>query len=168
MRDNQIGLRDVMIQATCNDFTYERTIELLIKINCEMSEPDQTIKMANMQPSKSNNNEFQKSNKYHPKDKAIAKQYCYNFNEAGTCHFGRSCYHLHQKDPTRTAREQREPNKGHQDKHNEAPASVPITSKYRTDNNSGGAPNGRGNFRRRDTGSKTNALQSGGECASLK
>ena len=147
MRDNRIGLRDVKIQATCNDFTCERTIEFLIKINCEMCEPDQTIKMANIQSSKLHNNEFQKSNKYQPTDKAKAKQYCYNFNETGICHFGQSCYYLHQKDPNHTTREQREPNKGHQDKHNQAPASVPITSKYRTDNNSGGAPNGTKNRR---------------------
>ena len=76
-----------------------------------MSEPDQTLKMANIQPLKSNNNEFQKSNKYQPTDKAKAKQYCYNFHETGTCHFGQFCYHFHQKDPTHTTRVQREPNK---------------------------------------------------------
>ena len=38
MYDKRIGLRDVIVQASCNDFTYNRTIELLIKVNCEMSE----------------------------------------------------------------------------------------------------------------------------------
>ena len=48
MKDARLGLKDVMIQSTCNDYSYERTIQLLTKVDCEMSENDQTVRMANI------------------------------------------------------------------------------------------------------------------------
>ena len=33
MLDKRVGLKDVMVQSRCNDFSYDKTIELLIKVN---------------------------------------------------------------------------------------------------------------------------------------
>ena len=60
MKDARLGLKDVMIQSTCNDYSYERTIQLLTKVDCEMSENDQTVRMANIHSAKNNNNNNEK------------------------------------------------------------------------------------------------------------
>ena len=59
MKDARLGLQDVMIQSTCND-SYERTIQLPTKVNCETSENDQTVRMANIHSAKNNNNNNEK------------------------------------------------------------------------------------------------------------
>ena len=52
MIDNRVGLKDVMMQFLCNDLSYEKTIELLIKVNSEMADSDQTIKLAGIYSTK--------------------------------------------------------------------------------------------------------------------
>ena len=102
MFDKRIGLRDVIIQSKCNDLSYERTIELLIKVNCEMAEAHQTVKMAGMYPPKNNN-----AGKSKPANNNDQIKYCYNFNESGECRFGASCIYSHSKDPNHVTREPR-------------------------------------------------------------
>ena len=102
MLDNRVGLKDVMVQSLCNDLSYERTIDLLIKVNCEMSEGDQTVKLAGMHQPKSNI-----SGKQKPGNSDNTIKYCYNFNESGECRFGASCIYSHSKDPNHLTREPR-------------------------------------------------------------
>ena len=102
--DKRIGLKDVMVQSRCNDFTYEKTVKLLIKVNCEMSQSNQTVKMAGMYPPK-NNNPGKKPGITTP---TTPIKYCYNFNESGECKFGTSCIYSHLKDPNHVTREPRQ------------------------------------------------------------
>ena len=105
MYDKRIGLRDVNVHASCNDFTYDRTIELLIKVNCEMSEANQVVKLAGVYHPKNNNAGKQKpaNNTNNP----TPIKFCYNFNESGECRFGSSCIYSHARDPNHTTREPR-------------------------------------------------------------
>ena len=97
--DRRVGLKDVIIQSRVNNLSYDQTVENLIRINAEMSESNQTVKMAPVLPptfnkTKANNNETQ-------------IKYCYNFNESEECRFGASCIYSHAKDPNHTTREPR-------------------------------------------------------------
>ena len=103
MIDNRVGLKDVMIQSLCNDLTHEITIELLIRVNSEMADSDQTVKLAGIYSSKNNNASKQKP--VINGDTPIKN--CYNFNESGECRFGASCIYSHAKDPDHTTREPR-------------------------------------------------------------
>ena len=99
VNDRRVGLKDVIIQARVINLSYDQTVENLIRINAEMSESNQTVKMAAMIPpqsnkTKANNNETQ-------------IKYCYNFNESGECRFGASCIYSHAKDPNHVTREPR-------------------------------------------------------------
>ena len=99
VNDRRVGLKDVIIQARLNNLSYDQTVDNLIRINAEMSESNQTVKMAAVLPLKSN------------KMKAINNEsqvkYCYNFNESGDCRFGASCIYSHAKDPNHITREPR-------------------------------------------------------------
>lgn len=81
--DNRIGLKEVMIQAQMNNYTYDATIQKLITINMEMPDSQQTVKMATM----SND------------------QYCFAYNKNPTsCKFGTECRYLHKVDPDHDAK----------------------------------------------------------------
>ena len=81
--DNRLGLKEVMIQAQMNNYTYDETIEKLITINMEMPDSQQTVKMAAM----SND------------------QYCFAYNKNPTsCKFGDECRYLHKVDPDHDAK----------------------------------------------------------------
>jgi hypothetical protein len=81
--DNRLGLKEVMIQAQMNNYTYDATIQKLITINMEMPDSQQTVKMATM----SND------------------QYCFAYNKNPTsCKFGTECRYLHKVDPDHDAK----------------------------------------------------------------
>ena len=155
MLDNRVGLKDVMVQSLCNDLSYERTIDLLIKVNCEMSEGDQTIKLAGMHPPKSNN-----SGKQKPGNSDNPIKYCYNFNESGECRFGASCIYSHSKDPNHLTRE---------------PRSKPLPDKSQPPNPVGKlhrSPNGgekfKGGYKGKNPRVKFNKVNSSDDNASFK
>ena len=54
VNDRRVGLKDVIIQARFNNLSYDQTVDNLIRINAEMSESNQTVKMAAVFPPKSN------------------------------------------------------------------------------------------------------------------
>ena len=99
VNDRRVGLKDVIIQARVNNLSYDQTVENLIRINAEMSESNQTVKMAAMIPPK--------SNKTKANNNETQIKYCYNFNESGECRFGASCIYSHSKDPNHLTREPR-------------------------------------------------------------
>ena len=74
-----------------------------IRINAEMSDSNQIVKMAGVFPPKFNNKT--KANNNNPNDQI---KYCYNYNESGNCRFGASCIYSHAKDPNHTTRKPRE------------------------------------------------------------
>ena len=81
--DNRLGLKEVMIQAQMNNYTYDATIQKLITINMEMPDSQQTVKMATM----SND------------------QYCFAYNKNPmSCKFGTECRYLHKVDPDHEAK----------------------------------------------------------------
>ena len=55
INDRRVGLKDVMIQTRVADMSYDITVDLLVKINAEMSESNQTVKMAGIYNPKANN-----------------------------------------------------------------------------------------------------------------
>ena len=100
VNDKRVGLRDVIIQARLGFLSYDQTVENLIRLNTEMSDTNQTVKMAGMYSPK--------SNKQTTNSNDISKiKYCYNFNESGECRFGASCIYSHDKDPNHVTREPR-------------------------------------------------------------
>ena len=99
-----VGLREIILQSRENNFTYDKTLDLLVQINEEMSDKKQTVKMAGILPPRSNkpNN----NNKTSSSPDQI--KYCYNYNESGECRFGASCIYSHMTDPNHVTREPRE------------------------------------------------------------
>ena len=104
VNDRRVGLKDVIIQARVNHLGYDETVDNLVRINAEMSESNQTVKMAGMYPPK-NNNQGKKPGITSP---TTPIKYCYNFNESGECRFGASCIYSHSKDPNHETREPKE------------------------------------------------------------
>ena len=58
--------------------SYDVTVDLLVKINAEMSESNQTVKMAGVFPPRANNKP--KTNNSNTPNDPI--KYCYNYNES--------------------------------------------------------------------------------------
>ena len=157
MSDRRVGLEDVMVQPRVNDFGYEKTVELLIKINCQMSDIDQTVKMAAVFSPRNNK---QKANNIKPNEPI---KYCCNYNQTSECRFGSSCIYSHEKDANHTTREPRvkvafseSPN---------SKQSNPINKSNRTPNN---GENFRGGYQGKNPTVKLNKANALEENASLK
>ena len=124
-------------------------------MNSEMSESNQTVKMAGVFTSK--------SIKISPSNNITDPiKYCYNFNESGECRFGASCIYSHNKDPNHVTRE---------------PRDKPInndTSKFSPKhvNKSNITPTGgekfEGGYKRKNPKVKFNKVNSLGDSASFK
>ena len=108
INDRRVGLKDVMIQTRVADMSYDITVDLLVKINAEMSESNQTVKMAGIYNPKANNKSDNKNVTV-----TTPTKYCYNFNESGQCRFGASCVYSHERDPNHVTREPREKPSNH-------------------------------------------------------
>ena len=173
MKDSRVGLKDVMVQSRCNDYSYDKTIELLTKINCEMADGDQTVKLANISyPSRPINKDYHNnSNKYNNSNnnnQSVSKGFCYNWNETGACQFGQSCRFDHKKDPNHVTREPREPpNDKSNNKSTDTSSSQPITKNNRTPHPYGSGPY-RGKYNNKFKSNKMNTLSTVDESASLK
>ena len=109
INDRRVGLREVILQSRMNNFTYDKTVDLLVQINEEMSDKNQTVKMAGIFSPRNNKPISQSSNKTASSPDQI--KYCYNFNESGECRFGASCIYSHSKDPNHVTREPSEKQK---------------------------------------------------------
>ena len=170
MRDSRLGLKDVMVQASINDYTYEKTIELLIKINSDMADSDQTVKLANIYQAKNNNYNNKTSNNIYVNNKnnATPTKYCYSWNETGACRFGSSCKYTHKNDPNHVQREKRNKNENENNNSNEN-SSTPITTTYRTSaQESVGPPKGKGQYKGKHYKNQINSMNTAEENASIK
>ena len=164
--DTRIGLKYVMIQASMNDFDYNTTIQMLTKINCELSDTDQTVKLANTTYSRPKHNDNPRYNNSKGDSQYVkTTKYCYNFNETGECPFGHSCKYEHIKNPNHMSREPRENNKSQ----SAVVASIPVTKTQRTPNQEGGGHNrNRSNYKGKRPPNKMNVVNSNEEIESAK
>ena len=167
MRDSRLGLKDVMVQASIFDYTYDKTIELLIKINSEMADGDQTVKLANIYQAK-NNNYNNNNNNYVNSKNATPTKYCYSWNETGACRFGSSCKYNHKTDPNHVQRERRNNNKNDNENNNSNEhSSTPITKTYRTSPQEGVSPK-KGHYKGKQSKNQINSMNTIDESASIK
>ena len=104
INDRRVGMKEVILQSRINNFSYDKTVDLLVQINEEMSDKNKTVKMAGMFTPRAEN---QSSNKKSATPTNQIK-YCYNFNESGECRFGASCIYSHNRDPNHVTWEPRE------------------------------------------------------------
>ncbi len=164
--DIRIGMKDVMIQATINDYDYTTTVKMLTKVNCELSDTEQTMKLANTTYSRPKHNENPRYNNSKGDNQYVkTTKYCYNFNETGECPFGHSCKYEHIKNPNHVSREPRENSKTQ----STVVASIPVTKTQRTPNQEGGGHSrNRSNYKGKRHPNKMNVVNSNEEIESAK
>lgn len=141
LRDGRLGLKDMMVQAIANDYDYDHTLRLLIKISTEVGDRDQVVKLANVHQIRHNNNNNSQNNNFnsHQKNNSNTNEnkkqikYCFNWNESGECQFGTSCRYEHIKDPNHLTRERRAPPQYQKATEKE---STPVTKSCRTNDSS--------------------------------
>jgi hypothetical protein len=161
----------VIVQASIFDYTYDKTIELLIKINSEMADGDQTVKLANIYQAKNNNynnnNNNNNNNNVNSKN-ATPTKYCYSWNETGACRFGSSCKYNHKTDPNHVQRERRNNSKNDNENNNSNEhSSTPITKTYRTSPQEGVSPK-KVHYKGKQSKNQINSMSTIDESASIK
>lgn len=163
INDRRVGLREVILQSRINNFTYDKTVDLLVQINEEMSDKNQTVKLAGIFPPR-NNKQINPSKNINSKTPSSPDQikYCYNFNESGECRFGASCIYSHNKDPNHVTREPRE--KPYNPDTSQTPAKH-INKTHRTPN---GGEKFKGGYKGKSPKVKFNKAHSLDDNASLK
>ena len=154
INDRRVGLKEVILQSRINNFTYDKTVDLLVQINEEMSDKNQTVKMAGVFTPKT-------SKKANSMETPI--KYCYNFNESGECRFGASCIYSHNKDPNHVTREPRE-----KPSYPDSSSKIPPKHVNKSDRTPNGGEKFKGGYKGKTSKVKFNKIKTSDDNASFK